>query len=93
MNGMSSTTEKMRTVKVNDRGQIVIPEEMRQDLAIEGDTVLVLVERGNEIVLRREEDVLQELEGFWRPLQRAALEEAWEDEDDVWEAHHQEGRE
>lgn len=78
----------MRTVKVNDRGQLVIPEEMRRDLGIDGDTVLVLVERGNEIVLRREEDVLRELEGAWRHLARAALQRAWGEEDEVWEAHY-----
>lgn len=82
----------MRTVKVNDQGQIMILEAMREALAIKGDTVLVLLKRGDEIVLRREEDVLRELEGSWRPLQRAALEDAWDDEDAVWDAHHQEER-
>lgn len=86
---MSNRTEKMRTVKVNDRGQLVIPEDMRRDLGIEGDSVLVLVERGDHIVLRREEDVLKELAGPWQTLARRALARAWDDEDDVWDQDHE----
>lgn len=80
----------MRTVAVNDRGQLVIPEEMRTELEIEGGSVLVLVKRGDEIVLRREEDVLESIERSWSPVTRSALERAWEPEDDVWEDHHEE---
>lgn len=70
-------------------GQIVLPKEACCDLQIAGDTVLVLVQRGNEIVLRKEEDVLRELGTGWQHLGRAALESAWDDEDEGWEDHHQ----
>lgn len=88
---MTNAKGKMRTVKINDRGQLVIPEDMRKDLRIEGEAVVVLVEQGGEIVLRREEDVLRDLEDVWMPLRRRALERAWGDEDAVWQAHHDEG--
>lgn len=84
---MTTSSDKMRTVRVNDRGQVVIPEEIRRDLRIEGDTVLVLVERGDEIVLRKEEDVLRELDSFWPAAQRRALERAWDEEDEAWDEH------
>lgn len=78
----------LRSVTVNDRGQLVIPEEIRSEMGLEGGSVLVLVKRGNEIVLRREEDVLAELEGFWPALAERSLERAWDDEEDeVWDEH------
>lgn len=88
---MTTDTEDMlRAVRVNDRGQLVIPEEMRTALGIEGGSVLVLVKRGGEIVLRREEDVLEELEASWRTITARALERAWGPEDEVWEEFYQE---
>lgn len=89
MNGMIEASDKMRTVRVNDRGQIVIPEEMREDLGIRGDTVLVLVERGDEILVRKESDVLSDLEGFWRTLAHRSIEAAWGEEDQVWDEHYE----
>lgn len=76
---------------MNDRGQLVIPEEVRQALGLEGDAVLVLVKRGEELVLRREEEVLEELSDPWRSLGRRALERAWGEEDEVWDEVHEEG--
>lgn len=87
---MTGTNGKVRTVRINDRGQLVIPEDIRKDLRIEGDTVLVLVERRGEIVLRRETDVLRDLEDVWGQVRRRALDRAWEDGDEVWEAHYRE---
>lgn len=77
---------------MNDRGQVVIPEEMRRQLGLEGDSVLVLVKRGGEILVRREEDVLAELGGFWSSVAHRALDRAWGEEDDVWDEHFEEVR-
>lgn len=85
---MSTREQRIRTVKVNDRGQLVIPEDVREDLRIKGNTTLVLIERGDEIVLRREADVLAELAEPWRRAARHALAMAWGAEDDVWDAHY-----
>lgn len=75
---------KMRTVRVNNKGQLVIPEEMRTDLGITAETVLVLLERDGELVLRREQDVLHDLEP-WTRLSQHALAAAWGEEDEVWD--------
>lgn len=88
MNKMTSRERRIRTVKVNDRGQLVIPEDVREDLHIEENTTLVLLQRGNEIVLRKEADVLDDLEGGWRDVSRHSLARAWDGEDDVWDAHY-----
>lgn len=78
--------EKIRTVTVNERGQIVIPEELRDDMKIEARTTLVLIGRGREILLRKESDFLASMEeGDWKSLSAKSLESAWDDEDKVWD--------
>lgn len=51
----------IETVKVSSRGQIVIPESIREDLAIEEGTKLILVEENGKITLEKEEQFLKEL--------------------------------
>ncbi len=51
---MTIMISKIRTVNINSRGQIVIPEEFRKDLNIKGGETLVLVERSGEITIKRE---------------------------------------
>lgn len=83
---MNNSNKKIRTVKVNDRGQIVIPEDVRRDFGISGSTVLVMVEKGDELVLKRESEVFEALEDrFWKRLSGASLRRAWGSEDEVWD--------
>jgi AbrB family looped-hinge helix DNA binding protein len=90
MNGMNKGN-KIRTMKVNERGQIVIPEDIRKDMGIAPNTVMVLMVRGKQILLRREEDLVQELDDVWRSASHAALERAWDDEDKAWDQIAKEG--
>ena len=86
MNSMNS--KRIRTVTVNDRGQIVIPEDVRKDFGIDKDSTLVLIEKKKEILLRKERDVLERMEEedkFWRVLTRESMKRAWSKEDDVWD--------
>lgn len=81
-------SKKIRTVTVNARGQIVIPEEIRKDLGIREDSTLVLIERKKELLLRKELDVLgviEEGDKFWKALTKESLRRAWSKEDDVWD--------
>lgn len=81
-------TKKIRTVNLNERGQIVIPEDVRKDFGIEGTTTLVLIERKGEIVLKKESDVLEAIESedkFWKFLSIEAMRKAWNKEDEVWD--------
>ncbi|MDO8428943.1 MAG: AbrB/MazE/SpoVT family DNA-binding domain-containing protein [Candidatus Diapherotrites archaeon] len=48
---------RIRSVVMSDRGQIVIPEEVRQDLNLNGRQALVLIERNNEIIIKKESEV------------------------------------
>lgn len=81
--------QKIKTVAMNDRGVIVIPEEMRDDLGLEGKTTLVLVESGNEIIIKKEEDVTKLVtaseDDVWKKLSEESLRRAWEKEDVIWD--------
>ena len=53
------------TVKVGERGQIVIPKEARELFDIRpGDTLLVLADEQRGIALTKDEVLFQQLEGF-----------------------------
>lgn len=40
-----------KTVKLNKKGQIVIPQEIRKEMGIKSEDNLVIFTRGNEIIL------------------------------------------
>ena len=80
--------EKIRTVNISNRGQLVVPEDIRKDMGIEGETTLVLIEKRGEIVIKKESEVLKEIEGedmIWRRLSQEALKRAWDKEDEIWD--------
>ena len=84
------TNVKIKTVSMNERGVIVIPEEMREDLGFSGKTNLVLIERGNEIIVKKEQDIAQAVENLqedavWDKIADQSLQELWSKEDAVWD--------
>ncbi len=86
---------KIRTVSMNERGQIVIPQEMRNDMKIDKTSILVLIEKNNELIIRKETDVLKSLddeEVFWKKMTKRSIERAWDKEDDIWDKLYKEGK-
>lgn len=79
--------KKLRTVNLNERGQIVIPEDIRKDFGLEASSTLVMMEKGNEIVIKKESDVLQAMEEdkFWAALSAESMKNAWSKEDEIWD--------
>ncbi len=80
---------KMRTVVLNERGQIVIPEELRNDLGLKAGQTLVLLEVGDELLLRKETAVISEMDDrrFWRAMSEHAFHTGWDKEDEVWDQY------
>jgi len=78
---------KVRTVAVNERGQIVIPEDIRRELGIESSTTLVLIEKDGEIVMKKESEILSALDdnAFWGAVVKDSMRRAWNKEDEVWD--------
>ena len=95
MNKMNKVEKaKIRTVTISDRGQIVVPEDIRNELSIKAGSTLVLIKRGGEIVLRKESDVMRVIddeERFWKAISRKSLESSWSEEDDMWDNIFKEG--
>ena len=90
-----NTIKKMRTVSVNDRGQIVIPEDIRKDLGIRKASTLVIMEGQKEIILRKESDIVEVIKGedeFWKTMARESMKKAWDREDDVWDKIYKKGK-
>lgn len=88
---MNSIIKRIRTVSMNDRGQIVIPEDIRKGMGIENGSSLVLIEKDKEIVLRKETDVassIGEEENFWKIVSETGLKDAWSEEDKAWDKHY-----
>ena len=83
----SSNNAKIRTVHINSRGQLVVPEDIRKDLEITGEATLVLIEKGGEIVIKKESDVLKRMgeDTFWKSLSQESMKKAWENEDEIWD--------
>ena len=82
----------IETIKVSSRGQIVIPDRIRNELNIKEGTKLVLIERGNSIVLEKEDTFLKkinhiELEKLgWLALAESSLKKLWDNKKDneIW---------
>lgn len=88
MNKMNNKKKwRIRTVAVNERGQIVIPEDIRKDMGIEGTDTLVIIEKEGEIVIKKESEVLAALgeDAFWKALARESMGRAWGKEDELWD--------
>lgn len=93
--GVINMNMRIRTATMGERGQIVIPEEMRTDLNLQKKEALVLIERNNEIILRKESEVIPKIlekENVLEKMSSALLSEKslakdWmkKEEDKAWE--------
>jgi AbrB family looped-hinge helix DNA binding protein len=79
-----------RTVKMTGKGQIVVPKEMRDNMGLKRNSMLLIVQKDDNIILKKPESLEAIVEDF--PELRAATErvfgEVWKDEDDkLWESY------
>ena len=79
----------MEIISVSSRGQIVIPEEVRNHLKIKQGTKLVLLERDSTLILKKEEEVAKHLEEDerketigWMMLAEQSLRKIWDNPKD-----------
>lgn len=84
------------TITVSSKGQIVIPEKVRKQFGIKAGSKLVLFERDDSIVLKKEENISRQLEGDeikemlgWMVLAEQSLKEIWDNPRDeaVWKKY------
>ena len=83
----------MELISVSSKGQIVIPERMRNKHGIKQGTKLVLIEKDNSLILKREDDVMKQLdeneikEKFgWLLVAEKSLKNIWDNPKDekIW---------
>ncbi|HLD04414.1 MAG TPA: AbrB/MazE/SpoVT family DNA-binding domain-containing protein [Candidatus Nanoarchaeia archaeon] len=85
----------MDTIKVSSRGQIVIPEEVRKGLGIKEGTKLVLIQRGNRVILERVQDFMKDIEKAeqerlgWMLLGEKGMADIWDNpqDEEVWKQY------
>ncbi|MBN2422637.1 AbrB/MazE/SpoVT family DNA-binding domain-containing protein [Candidatus Woesearchaeota archaeon] len=85
----------IETVNVSSRGQIVIPEKIRKKYEISRGDKLVLIDTGNEILVKKEEDIANALLKSYRIneeiyggmiLAEKSLAKDWNlKEDEIWD--------
>jgi AbrB family looped-hinge helix DNA binding protein len=74
----------IRVVAVSSKGQIVIPEEFREELSLKKGTRLVIVKEGRTLFLKREEDLKDEFADLLK-ISEKSLEDIWGSEkEDIW---------
>ncbi len=79
----------MKTVTVSSKGQISLPADLLRNLEIEKGSRLVLIQKGEQILLVPEQTVARlvedELAGF-HALAEPAFQDLWDNEaDEVWD--------
>ena len=78
----------IETIKVSSRGQVVIPERMREKLDIKEGTKLVVLEKDKKLVLEVEKEFLEEIKDIdkekmgWLSLAERSLKDIWDNEKD-----------
>ena len=74
----------IRVVAVSSKGQIVIPEEFREELNLKKGTHQVMIKEGSTLFLKREEDVKDEFSDLLK-ISEKSLEDIWGSEkEDIW---------
>lgn len=61
---MSKVKQMIKTTRISTKGQVVIPEDIRKSLELESSDEMIVVLKGNRIIMRKLtlEDVLDEAE-------------------------------
>lgn len=78
----------MKTIKVSDKGQIAIPQSMRDELKINRGDDVILVQFDNKILLEKAQKAEQLIKDDFKDIVKfseKSLKEVWGNkEDDIW---------
>lgn len=80
---------KFKTVRVSEKGQIAIPSDIRKELEIRKGEELLLVKKGDKILIGKASKASKKFEGEFNFMLKHAEKVAkklWENkEDDIWD--------
>ncbi len=76
-------TNNIEIVNVGEKGQIVIPQKIRESLKIERGTKLVISEKENKLVLKK---INLNEENLWMLVGEETLKKTWDNKyDERWD--------
>ena len=79
---------ELKTVKVSQKGQIVIPISIQRELKIKKGDELLLVKKGKKIMLEKSQRFTRSIEGEFKDLlalSENTMEKLWDNkEDEIW---------
>ena len=78
----------MKTIRVSEKGQIAIPQSIRETLGIEQGDSLVVIQIDNKILIEKAQKIEQKLKDDFKDILKfseQSLKEVWDNkEDEVW---------
>ena len=78
----------MKTIRVSDKGQIAIPQPMRETLGIDRGDELVVIQIDNKILLEKSQKMEQKIKDDFKDILKfseKSLKEVWDNKsDDIW---------
>lgn len=78
----------MKTIKVSEKGQIAIPNQIRETLGIEQGDELVIIQIDNKILIEKAQRTEQKLKEDFKDILKfseKSLKEVWDNKsDNIW---------
>ena len=78
----------IKTIKVSDKGQIAIPQEMREEAGIKRGEELIIIQDNGTILLEKSQKVAMKMKDDFKDLLKfseQALKSVWDNKaDDIW---------
>ncbi|HVB12228.1 MAG TPA: AbrB/MazE/SpoVT family DNA-binding domain-containing protein [Nitrososphaerales archaeon] len=79
---------KFKTIRVSEKGQIAIPVEIQREMGIEKGEELLLIKKGNRIILEKPKKFSLGLQGEFADLElisESSLKKLWNNKnDEIW---------
>jgi AbrB family looped-hinge helix DNA binding protein len=81
----------MKTIKVSDKGQIAIPQAIREKAGIDRGDELVIIQTRGKILLEKAQKISNQMKEDFKDIIRFSedsLKEVWDNkEDDIWSTY------
>lgn len=78
----------IKTIKVSDKGQIAIPQAIRENMGIEKGDELIMLQIGGKIMLEKSQHIMEEIKDDFKDLLKlseSSLKKVWDNkEDEIW---------
>ena len=87
---------EFKTIRISSKGQIAIPTDMQREIGIKKGDELLLIRKGNKIVLEKTEKIAKKIEDEFKDvniLSERSLRKFWlNKEDEIWSQYLKSGK-